>query len=102
MTMPSSQLKRAERAIQTSRDQVELPPETAGALQEIVDVIRTIEGRLSTLEGKGHLRPSAEMELPNPIRDDDRPHRVAACCVDLGVTALDLASAYVVPIDGLE
>jgi uncharacterized membrane protein YccC len=66
MPMPSSQLKRAERAIQTIRDQAELPPETADALQEIVDVIRTIEGRLSTLEGKGHLRPSAEMELPNP------------------------------------
>jgi uncharacterized membrane protein YccC len=65
MTMPSSQLKRAERAIQTIRDQAELPPETADALQEIVDVIRTIEGRLSALEGKGHLRPSREMDLPN-------------------------------------
>jgi hypothetical protein len=64
MTMPISQLKRAEPAIQTIRDQAELPPETADALQ-IVDVIRTIEGRLSTLEGKGDLRPSAEMELPN-------------------------------------
>ena len=63
--MPSSQLKRAERAIQTIRDQAKLPPETAYALQEIVDVIRTIEGRLSALEGKGHLRSSAEMELPN-------------------------------------
>jgi hypothetical protein len=63
--MPSSQLKRAERAIQTIRDQAELPPETADALQEIVDVIRATEGRLSTLEGKGYLRPPAEMELPN-------------------------------------
>jgi hypothetical protein len=45
--MPSSQLKRAERAIQTIRDQAELPPETADAPQEAVDVIRTIEGRLS-------------------------------------------------------
>jgi uncharacterized membrane protein YccC len=65
MAMPSSQLKRAERAIQAIRDQAELPPEAADALLEIVDVIRTIEGRLSTLEGKGNLRPSAEMELPN-------------------------------------
>jgi hypothetical protein len=64
--MPSSQLKRAERAIQTIRSQAELSPETADALQEIVDVIRTIEGRLSTLEGKEHPHPSAEMELPNP------------------------------------
>ena len=63
--MPSSQLKRAERAIQTIRDQAELPPETADALQEIVDVIGAIEGRLSTLEGKERPRPSAVMELPN-------------------------------------
>ena len=33
--MPSSQLKRAERSIQTIRDQAELPPETADALQEL-------------------------------------------------------------------
>jgi hypothetical protein len=65
MPMPSGQLKRAERAIQTIRDQAGLPPETADALQEIVDVIGTIEGRLSVLEGKGHLRPFREMELPN-------------------------------------
>jgi hypothetical protein len=30
-----------------------------------LDVIRTIEGRLSALEGKEQLRPTAEMELPN-------------------------------------
>jgi hypothetical protein len=65
MDHADSQLKRAGRAIRTIRDQAELPPETADALQEIVDVIRTIEGRLSALEGKGQLRPSAEMELPN-------------------------------------
>jgi hypothetical protein len=39
--------------------------ETADALQEIVDVVRTIEGRLPVLEGKGHPRSSAEMEQPN-------------------------------------
>jgi uncharacterized membrane protein YccC len=63
--MPSSQLKRAERAIQTIRDQAELPPEAADALQELVDVIRTIEGRLSALEGKGNARATDEMELPD-------------------------------------
>jgi hypothetical protein len=63
--MPICQLKRDERAIRTIRDQAELPPETADALQEIVDVIRTIADRLSTLEGKEHLCPAAEMELPN-------------------------------------
>jgi hypothetical protein len=52
MPMPSSQLKRAERSIQTIRDQGELPPETADALQELVDVIRTIEVRVSALEGQ--------------------------------------------------
>jgi hypothetical protein len=45
--MPSSHLKRAERAIQSIRDQAELPPETADALQELVDVVRYIDGRLS-------------------------------------------------------
>jgi uncharacterized membrane protein YccC len=56
--MPSSQLKRAERAIQAIRDQADLPPEAADALQELVDVIRTIEGRVSSLEGKGHPHPT--------------------------------------------
>jgi hypothetical protein len=65
MTMPSSRPRSAERAIQTIRDQAELPPETADVLQGIVDVIGTIEDRLSTLEDKARLRPSAEMELPN-------------------------------------
>lgn len=63
--MPDSQLKRAERAIQTIRDQSELPPETADALQELVDVIRAIEGRLSALEGEGNARPTDAMDLPN-------------------------------------
>lgn len=63
--MPSSQLKRAERAIQAIRDQAELPAEAADALQELVDVIRTIEGRLSLLETKGHPLPTGQGELPN-------------------------------------
>jgi hypothetical protein len=65
MTMPSSQLKRAERSIQTIRDQAELPPETADALQELVDVIRAIEGRLSALECNGKARHADAMTLPN-------------------------------------
>jgi hypothetical protein len=65
MPMPSSQLKRAERSIQSIRDQGELPPGTADALQELVDVIRAIEGRLSELKGKGTLRHIDEMALPN-------------------------------------
>jgi uncharacterized membrane protein YccC len=64
--MPSSQLKRAERAIQAIRDQGELPPEAADALQELVDAVRTIEGRVSALEAKGNARPTEAMALPNP------------------------------------
>jgi uncharacterized membrane protein YccC len=63
--MPSSQLKRAERAIQAIRDQAAIPPETADALDELVDAVRSIEGRLSALEGRSHPRSTAEMELPN-------------------------------------
>jgi hypothetical protein len=63
--MPSSQLKRAERSIQTMLDRADLPPETADALQEVVDMIRAIEGRLSALEGKGNARHADEMTLPN-------------------------------------
>ena len=65
MSMPSSQLKRAARAIQAIRDQAALPPETADALQELVDAVRTIEGRLSAIEGKGNARPTEAMALPN-------------------------------------
>jgi hypothetical protein len=74
--MPSSQLKRAERAIQTIRDQ-------AGAGRQ-----RTF----APLQGDG----SSKSEIT------DRPRRAAARCVDLRVIALALASAYVVLIDGLE
>jgi hypothetical protein len=43
--MPSSQIRRSERAIQTIRDQAELPPEAADALREIGDLISTIKDR---------------------------------------------------------
>jgi uncharacterized membrane protein YccC len=66
--MPGVQLKRAERAIAAIRDQGELPPETAEALEEIVAAIRSVEGRLAMLEGKGHKPPTAEMELPHRKR----------------------------------
>ena len=63
--MPATQLNRAERAIERIREQAELPPETAIALQELIDVVRDIEGRLSALEGRGRHYPTAEMDLPN-------------------------------------
>ena len=45
------QLKRAERAIQATRDQAELPAEAADALEELVDVVGTMENRVAALEG---------------------------------------------------
>lgn len=64
--MPSSNLKRAEWAIQTIRDRAESPPETADALQELVDVVRNIEGRLSAAENRGRPHPTeAAVALPN-------------------------------------
>jgi uncharacterized membrane protein YccC len=50
ITHAEQQLKRAERAIQAIRDQAALPPGAADALQELVDIVRTIEDRVSTLE----------------------------------------------------
>jgi hypothetical protein len=46
--MPSSQLKRAEKAIAAMREQGELPPETADAIEELVEALRTVERRLAT------------------------------------------------------
>jgi hypothetical protein len=63
--MPSSQLKRAEQAIAIIRDQGELPLAAADVLQELVGVVRAMEGRLSLLETKRHPSPTAEMDLPN-------------------------------------
>jgi hypothetical protein len=63
--MAATQLKHAERAIERIREHAELPPEVAIALQELVDVVRTIESRLTALEGKGRIHPTAEMSLPN-------------------------------------
>jgi hypothetical protein len=58
-------LKRAERAIESIRERADAPPETAISLQELVDAIEDIENRLSVLEGRGRINPTAEMSLPN-------------------------------------
>jgi hypothetical protein len=65
--MPSSQLKRVEKSIEAMRSDPHTPKtaETAEALQELLDAVRAMESRLAALEGKGQLRPTAEMELPN-------------------------------------
>jgi hypothetical protein len=95
--MPGSQLKRAERAIQTIRDQAELPPETADALQEIVDVIRSIEGRV----GAGRHRTSAPHGGDGTAKQEMTIDRVVLPPRSRS-RLLALASAYVVCIDGLE
>jgi hypothetical protein len=59
--MPSSQLKRAERAIQTIRDQAELPPETADALQEIVRRHQ---------DHRGPFVDAGRQRTPAPLRGD--------------------------------
>jgi hypothetical protein len=35
------------------------------SLQELVDIVRTVEGRLSTLESKGKPHPTEAMAHPN-------------------------------------
>ena len=65
--MPRSQLKRAEKAIATIREQAELPPEAADALEEIVAAVRTVEGRLADLERK-HPRPTEQLKLSSQQR----------------------------------
>jgi hypothetical protein len=61
--MPAIQLKRAERAIERIREQAELPPETAIALQELVDVVRNVEGPIIGA-GKQGAHPSNGRDGP--------------------------------------
>ena len=63
--MPGSHLKRAEKAIEAIRNQSTLPAEAADVLQELVDAIRHLEGRLANLEDKRR-QPTDQMALPNP------------------------------------
>jgi hypothetical protein len=63
--MPANQLKRAEQAIERIKEEGELPPKATIALSELVDVVRNIDKRLTVLEGKGRISPTAEMGLPN-------------------------------------
>jgi hypothetical protein len=65
ISMPANQLKRAEQAIESLREAEELPPKATFALSELVEVVRNIAKRLTVLEGKGRIHPTAEMGLPN-------------------------------------
>jgi hypothetical protein len=69
-SMPTSQLKRAERTIQSIRGRAELPPETADVLQELVDVVRYIESRLSALENNGKPHPTELVPVPIELVGD--------------------------------
>jgi len=63
--MPCEELKIAERAVQTIKQRADLPAEIIPALETIIDAMRNIDGRLSALEGKTRIQPTAEMGLPN-------------------------------------
>jgi hypothetical protein len=63
--MPNAQLKRTERAISLIRERDGLPPEAADALEELVGAAKALESRLSKLEDKGHVAPTASMDLTN-------------------------------------
>jgi predicted fused transcriptional regulator/phosphomethylpyrimidine kinase len=63
--MQQEELKRAERAVEKIRERAELAPEITTALESIVEAVRKLDGRLSVLEGKGRIHPTAEMSLPN-------------------------------------
>jgi hypothetical protein len=68
--MPSSQLKRVEKSLEAMRSDPQTPKaaQTIEALQDLVDAVRVVAGRLEALEGKVRLRPTAEMDLPNRSR----------------------------------
>jgi hypothetical protein len=73
--MPSSQLKRAEKALQAIGHQSESPPEAADALHELVDSVRTIESRASSqrLMGKKPASPAMETQPPTDWRNSGTP-----------------------------
>jgi hypothetical protein len=48
--MLSTQLRRAERAIEELRGQSELPPAVLDVLQELVDIARSLEARIVIIE----------------------------------------------------
>jgi hypothetical protein len=63
--MPCEELKIAARAVETIKQRADLPVEITPVLETIIDAMRNIDGRLSVLEGKVRIQPTAEMGLPN-------------------------------------
>jgi hypothetical protein len=60
--MPSSQLKRAEKAIAVIREASELPPEAADVMEELIKALRIVDRRLAAIERGGHKLPTTQME----------------------------------------
>jgi hypothetical protein len=60
--MSNAQLKRAEYALAEIRENGEIG--TANAMQELIDIVRTLEGRISDLEREGRAKPAKAMDLP--------------------------------------
>ena len=63
--MSCEELKMATRAVEKIKQCADLPVEITPALETIIDAIRNIDGRLSALEGKPRIQPTAEMGLPH-------------------------------------
>lgn len=60
--MSIAQLKRAEHAIAEICETGETG--TANVMQELIDIVRTLEGRIADLEREGRAKPSKAMDLP--------------------------------------
>jgi hypothetical protein len=60
--MSNAQLKRAQNAVAGIRENGDAG--TASAMQELIDIIRTLEGRIADLERSGRAKPSKAMDLP--------------------------------------
>ena len=60
--MSNAQLKRAQNAVAEIRENGDAG--TAGAMQELIDIIRTLEGRIADLERIGRAKPAKAMDLP--------------------------------------
>jgi hypothetical protein len=60
--MSNAQIKRAEHAIADIRAGGEAG--TANAMQELIEIVRMLEGRIADLEREGRAKPAKAMDLP--------------------------------------
>jgi pyridoxal biosynthesis lyase PdxS len=60
--MSNAQIKRAEHAIAEIRERGESG--TADTMQELIEIMRTLEGRIADLERENRAKPAKAMDLP--------------------------------------